>query len=260
MAEEPKSNNKCDNKDCVYYKERNLFHRHHFLWAITISSIIVIGVFILLIYSYHANQEKIVNLHAQYCVDFQNALQKGVVVKDSCYYINEVVLQKVEESQENIAQLLELQYNKLQNDFTLLSLWSSVLMIVFLVFSIYSVFKTDELMKQSRDVLQHADEAAGKVDEKMKELNDRMEQESQKATTALQRKTEAELERIKKEIDETILNFKELTERKAGEYEDKYQNYLRELEKANKKNQEFINLLIQAVRSSDSEAKANKEE
>ena len=41
--------------------------------------------------------------------------------------------------------LLYLEYNKLQADFNVLMFAASCLMIMFLVFSLYSIFKTDEI-------------------------------------------------------------------------------------------------------------------
>lgn len=248
----------CNTQDCLYYKHRNLFHRHHFLWTIVLFMIFIIVVFLLLNIQYNRNQEKIVAIHDAYCENLQETIRNTTVVKDSCFYINDIVLLKIQESQQNVAHILELQFGKLQTDFTILSLWSGILMIVFLVFSIYSVFKTDELMKQSRDVLQHADEASGKVDVKIEEINRKMELEAQSAAERLEKRTEAELDKIRSEIDTTIQKFKELTDSKADEYQKKYKSYLDELEKSSQKNQELINLLIETVRSSDSDSKSSK--
>lgn len=49
--------------------------------------------------------------------------------------------------------LLELEFNKLQNEYQVLAVWGAVLTIVFLIFSFYSLFKTDDLAKQGRDGL-----------------------------------------------------------------------------------------------------------
>jgi len=49
--------------------------------------------------------------------------------------------------------LLELEFNKLQNEYEVLAVWGAVLTIVFLIFSFYSLFKTDDLAKQGRDGL-----------------------------------------------------------------------------------------------------------
>lgn len=46
--------------------------------------------------------------------------------------------------------LLELEFNKIQNEYETLALWAGILTIVFLIFSFYSMFKTEELLKQGR--------------------------------------------------------------------------------------------------------------
>lgn len=248
------------NGDCLYYKQRNTFHRHHFLWVIVIATIAVAGIFAFLIHCYIRQQHAIVDMHDKYCTDIQNTISNAAIVRDSCYFIDDLVLLEVKESQRNIAQQLELQFNKLQSDFTVLSLWAGILMIVFLVFSIYSVFKVDELMKQSRDALQHADETAGSVDKKMRELDTRLEQEEKQAIDKLNAKTDIEFEKIKAEIEKTFLNFKNVTEVKANEFDVKYQNYLNEMKETNKINQNLLKSLIDAVKSSDSDTKESKNE
>ena len=47
--------------------------------------------------------------------------------------------------------LLELEFNKIQNEYETLALWAGILTIVFLIFSFYSMFKTDELLNQGRE-------------------------------------------------------------------------------------------------------------
>ena len=80
-------------------------------------------------------------------------LKSLTLTKDSTISLDQVVIDIVEEKQKESLSLLELQYNKLQHDFTILSLWAGILMIVFLIFSIYSMFKVDEMQKQGRDYL-----------------------------------------------------------------------------------------------------------
>ena len=44
---------------------------------------------------------------------------------------------------------MHLEYNKLQADFNVLMFAASCLMIIFLVFSLYSIFKTDEMLNKA---------------------------------------------------------------------------------------------------------------
>lgn len=53
--------------------------------------------------------------------------------------------------------LLELEFNKIQNEYETLALWAGILTIVFLIFSFYSMFKTEELLKQGKQGLSDLD-------------------------------------------------------------------------------------------------------
>ena len=249
---------KCDKEQCLYYKQLGSSKKSHFLWIIVIFTIIVIGVFIFHTLHYLNNQEKIISLHDDYCTEIKNTINNGIVVKDSLYFINDVVLENLHESQQNISQLLELQFNKLQSDFTVLSLWSSVLMIVFLIFSIYSVFKIDALMKQSRDALQHADDAASKVDNKIQDIMSHLESEREKAVDDLKGKTNDELDKIQGKIDEITKSFKTIVDKKASEFEEKYQKYVDELAKSSEANKTFVDLIVNTITSYKSESKTSK--
>lgn len=49
--------------------------------------------------------------------------------------------------------LLELEFNKIQNEYETLALWAGILTVVFLIFTFYSMFKTDELILQGKNGL-----------------------------------------------------------------------------------------------------------
>lgn len=54
---------------------------------------------------------------------------------------------------EEVKSLLELEYNRIQNEFEAIEIWTGVLTVIFLIFSFYSLFKTEQLENQSRDEL-----------------------------------------------------------------------------------------------------------
>lgn len=54
--------------------------------------------------------------------------------------------------------LLELEFNKIQNEYETLALWAGILTVVFLIFSFYSMFKTEELLKQGKQGLSELDD------------------------------------------------------------------------------------------------------
>lgn len=53
----------------------------------------------------------------------------------------------------SVKDLLELQYNKLQNEYDSIQIWYGVLTVIFLVFSFYSIFKADDVIRQGKDAI-----------------------------------------------------------------------------------------------------------
>lgn len=113
------------------------------------------------------NQERIVE-QQQICCDsmFSHFSQlcsvKSEAYKDSVYNVSFqkrivedslLLCQQLASSQKNIEYQLESQLHNIQHEFLILSLWAALLMIVFLVFSFYSLYKADDIIKQGRDGL-----------------------------------------------------------------------------------------------------------
>lgn len=57
------------------------------------------------------------------------------------------------QNNERIGNLLELEFSKIQNEYEVLNLWCALLTVFFLVFSFFSIFKTNEMTKQGEDAL-----------------------------------------------------------------------------------------------------------
>ena len=125
MAETPPDNCKKENGQTCY-----------FLRIIVVIALITIAVYYFFFINYSKNQEDIVALHEQYYDNIEKTIASGITIKDSCYYINDLVLSQMKEEQNNLKALLELQYSKQQADMTVLSTWAAVLTIVFLIFSL----------------------------------------------------------------------------------------------------------------------------
>lgn len=51
---------------------------------------------------------------------------------------------------DEIKSLLQLEFNKLQNEYEVLEIWAAILTIVFLIFSFYSFFKTEKIEEDGR--------------------------------------------------------------------------------------------------------------
>ena len=51
---------------------------------------------------------------------------------------------------DEIRSLLQLEFNKIQNEYEALEIWAAILTVVFLIFSFYSFFKTEKLEEDGR--------------------------------------------------------------------------------------------------------------
>lgn len=74
-----------------------------------------------------------------------------------------LINRQLADSQHATNELLELNFNRIQHEYTVLALWAGVLMIVFLIFSFYSLYKTDDIAKQGKDSLKEIVEKGDNV-------------------------------------------------------------------------------------------------
>jgi len=102
--------------------------------------------------------------------------------------------------------LLELSFAKLQSDFNFISLWAGVITIVFLVFSIYSIFRTDEMLKQAQ---QASTEIGDLLKQAKTNLGDMNNQTSQ-TIISYQQITKQEVDKLQKDIDKLRKELEEI--------------------------------------------------
>ncbi len=76
-------------------------------------------------------------------------LQKDAMVD----YEALVLSNRLNQLQSDTKSLLELEMNKIQNEHEVLGIWAAVLTIVFLIFSFYSLVKTDDIVKKGEEGL-----------------------------------------------------------------------------------------------------------
>lgn len=84
--------------------------------------------------------------------------------------------------QEEVKALLELEFNKIQGEYETQEIWTAVLTIVFLIFSFYSMFKSEELERQGHDALKSIRD----VEQRAKNAYDKIEQEKSKKINSIQ--------------------------------------------------------------------------
>ncbi len=258
---------------CAHYFGQDKLHvyRHKFIWSVVFSTIIVIILFVLLLRTYDKSLNEIVDLHREYHSQVESLLKPLTISKDSCVYVNEQLANCIEEGLLNTQSVLQLQSTRIQADFTLLSLWAGILMIVFLIFSISSIFKTDELMKQGREGLKVIEESKSKVDDHILEIEKKAEEEIRKVSSAadveiakITEESSSSLEELRRQIEdkqkafgETVKiireKFDESVNKKTDDFQIVYNNYVESLSKASENANGLLQQFIKAVQNQQRE-------
>lgn len=222
----------CETANCAHYidKQNTKFYKSKFLLILVGFSFAVVALFIFVTYSYNKSQGDIVNNYREYKHEIDSIHR--TVQKDSTFSLKQQgMLDRMECQQNAILHQMEMQSEKLSSDFILLSLWAGVLMLVFLIFSIYSVFKTDELMKQSRADIDKIEENSDKANEFLTSIQERVAN----AIEEINKAAKTESDELKKNAVETIGQIKEEVDKaiaqKSAEFNGKCNDYLSQLEK-----------------------------
>lgn len=115
---------------------------------------------------------------------------------------------------ENIEKLLHLEFAKIQEERNALTLWIGIITVVFLIFSFYSMLKSDDLVRQSREGLNKIQDCNFAVNE-------------------IKRKWEEKLNNIDEDLDEKLKSL----DKKFTELKNDNDKSFKEL---NSENKEFI--------------------
>lgn len=107
---------------------------------------------------------------------------------------------------ENVEKLLHLEFAKIQEERNALTLWIGIITVVFLIFSFYSMLKSDDLVKQSKDGLNKIQECNKKVEEikttwekKISEVNEELKEKY--------KSLDVKFEELKTENEKTIVSY-----------------------------------------------------
>ena len=257
LISQKESQTSCENENCAHYiNKRNVhFYKHKFLWIITIASLVFVILFVLLTCSYNKHQDFIVNNYKEYKHEIDSI--HHTCQKDTTYSLKQQsMVERMEFQQNSILHQLELQSDSLSSDFTLLSVWAGVLMLVFLIFSIYSVFKTDELMKQSRADIDKIEDNSQKANA----LLESMQRKVNEAIGQINKVSAEESKQLKDEANKTLKSInadveKTIEEKKAA-FQGIYDQYVRQLKDANSTTNALIQLF--AKRANDDESKSSE--
>lgn len=135
--------------------------------------------------------------------------------------------------QESVKALLDLEFSKIQSEYESQEIWIGLITIVFLIFSFYSMMKTDQLEKQCRDDAQRirslTDENQTKFDEikqKISTIDTEKKEKLDAIGTDFQKWKDNEIPKVKDEyrglMDEEVKTFSETKEQKLKELSDEW--------------------------------------
>lgn len=121
---------------------------HNGLLSFLIAVIICCGFWAVTLYLHDGHiangQQKIINTYVQQMKRYEadNNVHGAKGWKEG---------KELEKFHQEVKALLELEFNRVQNEFEALEIWAGILTVIFLIFSFYSLFKTEQLENQSRE-------------------------------------------------------------------------------------------------------------
>jgi hypothetical protein len=80
---------------------------------------------------------------------------------------------------DEIRSLLQLEFNKIQNEYEALEIWAAILTVVFLIFSFYSFFKTEKLEEDGRKSISRINEMENGARDALNNLQENIETDYQ---------------------------------------------------------------------------------
>ncbi len=131
-------------------------------------------------------------------------VSSGKISKDSELNIS----QNIRSTIENVEKLLHLEFAKIQEERNALTLWIGIITVVFLIFSFYSMLKSDDLVKQSKEGLKDI-KSIKKDTEKAKEKYDKDLEKWKKDMSDLKKQYDDEFNKIEQKYKENYDKLKE---------------------------------------------------
>ena len=164
-------------------------YKWQFIGSLAVVSVIAIIGFLCLSISYQNRLDKIAELQLQDGKRIEKILKSKSIDNKNLSKEIDSLSDVFIGHEERMQGLMEMEFEKLQNDFNFISLWAGLITIVFLIFSIYSIFKTDEMLKKSDKVYDEIKDKADVIDNFSKNIK---------------KKYQAELKSLKKDSDDYI--------------------------------------------------------
>lgn len=185
-------------KTCQYYtRGSSLYYLRRGFCAVIFFCIAAVTTYYLYSKStLDSRYESITKQHNDFC---EHVLQitHFDLAKDSALVIDNSILHAIKEETHTLDHKFELLRLQLKDEQSTLTLWASVLMIIFLVFSIYAMYKIDEMQRQAQD-------SVGKIRE--------IHQQSVTELNNLDSEVETKFDGYKKEVNERVKKWLEAAE------------------------------------------------
>lgn len=168
---------------------------HNILVAFFSALMICCGLYGYAIYLHNGHivegQNRIINIYVQQ-VDKLESKKMPVNIWDGQRE------KEMEAFHQEVKSLLDLEFNRIQNEFEAIEIWTGILTVIFLIFSFYSLFKTEQLENQSKDELRRLK----KINEDASQKLGDFETNSSKAVESLKLSVEQIKKDSKKQIED----------------------------------------------------------
>lgn len=148
--------------------------------------------------------------------------------------------------------MIDLHLNKIEHEYSNITLWAAVLTILFLVFSFYSVFKADELIKQGTDGLKEIRRIKTQGEQTVEELTAKGEK--------ILTNTEEDIRRFMMRQHRNMLESSKEFEAKKSEIEHAYDDSLQGLNTTKEYFNERINNILLTFESEMKKLRLDQEQ
>ena len=150
--------------------EAGFWDRYHQVICFFAAIVICCGIYG---YAVYLQNQKLSEGQQKIILTFEKHIAKP---NDACFNSFSVNFKQKQEQEERekayeeIKSLLDLEFNKIQNEFEAFEIWAGILTIIFLIFSFYSFFKTEQLELQGKTALRLINEIQTKSENLLKSL------------------------------------------------------------------------------------------
>lgn len=176
----------------------NSYTMRFFFATVILTAVILICGMCYLNSSFSSHQQKILSIRTAQLERIESMLSRfescvtaptnktdsvaGEAILSLSYHLKALEHQDVEH---DTTAMLDMEFAKIQHEYEVMALWAGILTIVFLIFSFYSLIKSDTLTRQSEDALSEIKIIKTKAEEKKTEIDGCVESSEKKLNERL---------------------------------------------------------------------------